>query len=363
MVGLPSFRSVTESFTRETAKMGGPGAQVIAEIGICAAGPTQCFFNIANFMTYAIPKTTLESTASFAFWGSKKLYNLATSFISNPDDALKASEKPGLLAKIYEAGAEKAVNLSLQSTSWMTGKSIEVLNAETLEFNKLNDLASAHPELLEVPVAPFKAIDLIGPGLLLGVCTHKAKANLSEALFHAKMLVTGQRLASTMYKSPIENCEMVGSCEIGVSKTKRYTTPGLIKDVFMETVFTGLWSAGAYLTYDSIYNAVNEASGNSEKAALVAQAVLIAGVVGPTVLGWLKAAVTPYSSPSQLSPSSTNQYAYIDERPITTTRQVGIHADTRNLTAGLLDSTEQLTAAEAAARLMRYRQISPEDMV
>lgn len=313
----------------------GGNLAVRAVSAFCYIFPDQCQ-SISSFVTYEIPKMAayglpkmaVESAASATFWGARKIYNVGSGFaewihpvppippvenpikagssylqnipeVSNAQNILKAIGlevqptaenliEPELsnLQKIYQEAALQANKLSLQSTSWVTGKTLEEL--EKLENSPEKIAEKIAAEKIGFSSTSFKAIDLIGPGLFLSLCANKALSNLSSALHHTKLLLTNQRMVSTAFQSPSLNSNTIAIVE----KTRRYTAARLFRDAAMESIFTALWSTGAYFTYYGIHDAVLEASGNnSMQAKFIANTILTAGIVGPIIYGWIEEAL------------------------------------------------------------------------
>lgn len=227
---------------------------------------------------YHIPKMAFESTTSVTFWGAEKIYHAGSKFaewfgvvpskeISLEGMPLESSKLEILFKKI----AAEANKLSDEATSWVTKKSVKQLTDE-----------------FAADESCFKAIDLLGPALFLGFCSNKALVNLSSAAHHAKLLLLNKRIVSTAYQSPSLTSNTVAIVE----KTQRYTTGRLLKDTVIESVFTALWSTGAYFTYEGIYKAVLEASNNNSiQASFVANTLLTAGIAVPILYGWIEEAL------------------------------------------------------------------------
>lgn len=343
--------------------LGGPLTENVTKAAICSYHPLDCAMETLKYGAYELPKAALESTASLAFWGTKQVSGMVFKYLPNLASAEATSQQTNqsALAKIYELAAQQTEKLSLHSTSWITGKSVQQLTAELAQQNSIDPNLS----LSEGPA--FKAIDLIGPSLLLYFFTQKALNNLSDAAYHAKLLVTGKRRLFTSYTTSAADHRTEDNCEIKVSKTRFYTTPRLAWYVAMETTFSGIWGFGAYISYHAIHDAVEVASNSSEQASLVANTLLITSVVAPTVFNWLKEALNPpheasnltspivpnfsYTSPQRLMRSSIEKSLTFDQQ-----QKVGIYPLTE-----LNSSSETLSPEEALKRLKEYRENKPEE--
>lgn len=256
---------------------------------------------IPDLITYEIPKMAFESTASAASWGTRKICNLGESiadWVVPPKETtpfVPGFEDSSKMQGFYDRLARETNKLSIEATSWATGKSVTRVKME----ETINPWA-------------FKAKDLIGPAFFLGFCTNQALTNLSSATHHFRLLVTNTKFVSIAYQTPALNSNTMAIVE----KTRRYTIPKLFKDTAMESILTALWSTGAYFSYRGIYNAVLDASGSAPQAAYIANTILAAGLAAPLLYSMLEEAV--FSSPdAQHKPSKIAphlEYTDADER-------------------------------------------------
>lgn len=288
------------------------GGQTFAKSAICSLFPDKCAWEFANYISYELPKTALETSASLAFWGGKKILNIAHSTfraIKPPAPGL-GLETDNQVVQTFSticSLAEKQIEkLSFTATSYVLNKPVDDL------IKKINNNIRLSQAMGDPPPIPFKAIDLLGPSLLLSLCVNKAIENFHDATTSAFNLITGKRLIAHQYKTQAANCTMIGGCPISISKTKSYTWNQLLTDSVMQTAFTALWSTGAYCAYNSIYNAVETAAESSEQAAFIANAILTGAILAPTVFSWMKDAINEKPSSNKNGPSIAPHLEYIN---------------------------------------------------
>lgn len=263
---------------------------------VCLLFPEECspttiakniLTGIPTYVAYEVPKMAFESVTSATFWGARTIYNIGSGFASWFIPAVE-NAAPSKLEKVYDALAKHAEKVSLDSTSWATGRSVTDL-ASDMSYGGSN----------------FKAVDLIGPALFLSFCANKALVNLFDALHHGRLLVMNRRMVSTAFEAPAINLSAPGAPSLKsntaiVEKTRRYTAARLFKDAAMESIFTLAYTAGACCSYQGIYNAILAASGdNAQQASYVANTILTAGIMGPILYGWIEEALYMQSSDTE----------------------------------------------------------------
>jgi hypothetical protein len=267
--------------------------KTIGRGAVCILFPEECspttiakniLSGIPIYVAYEVPKMAFESVTSATFWGARTIYNIGSGFAEWFIPAVE-NAAPSKLEKVYDALVQHAEKVSLDSTSWATGRSVTDL-ASDIAYGGSN----------------FKAVDLIGPALFLSLCANKALVNLFEALHHGRLLVMNRRMVSTAFESPAINLSAPGApSNIAiVEKTRRYTAARLFKDAAMESIFTAAWTTGAFFSYHGIFNAILTASGdNAQQASYVANTVLTAGIMGPILYGWVEEALYMPSSETE----------------------------------------------------------------
>jgi hypothetical protein len=253
---------------------------------------------LPQLITYDLPKAAFETASAGTLWGARKVSEKIGLVTPEEDKLLyqKVSEwiSPTPQRAAYNKLIENTDKLSNEATGIVTGKTIKQVAANSWYTD-----------------SPFKAVDLIGPALLLGICTNKALSHLSSALHHAKLLIINKKFVSTAYQIPALNSSTMAIVE----KTRRYTIPGLAKDTAMEAIFAALWSAGVVCTYQGIYNAVLEASSyNAAQASFIANALLAAGVVAPYFYKWIEEAIYMPEDTQHKSSKIAPQFDYTDPK-------------------------------------------------
>lgn len=270
--------------------------KTIGKGAVCLLFPEECspttiakniLGGIPTYVAYEVPKMAFESTTTAAFWGARTIYNIGSGFASWFIPAAE-NATPSNLEKVYNALVQHAEKVSLDATSWATGRSV-------------TDLASD----FSYGVSNFKAVDLIGPALFLSLCANKALANLFDTLHYAKLLVLNKRMVSTAFEAPALSLSAPGAPTLKsntaiIEKTRRYTATRLFKDTIIGSAITAGWTTGAYFSFQGIYNAILAASGdNAQQASYVANTVLTAGIMGPILYGWVEEALFAPSSASE----------------------------------------------------------------
>lgn len=275
---IEASESVAAQANFETTwNFGGSVAGNYGKAIACGLYPTPCAFKIPELAAYNIPKLAFEGTSSLA--------SKAANWLLNPSGPVDPKSLAGILQKFYLSACSEASKFSLEATSQVTKKTIEEITQGYADAD------------LGLNASTFKAVDLVGPALFLSLCTNKAARNLFDTLNHIKLFALGNWEVREAYNIPSNN----STTDITISRVKYYKTTTLARDIAMETLFTCAWGAGAYFTYNGIHNAVlDAASQNLDQAKIVTNAILITGLVAPTVFGWVKDALfTPSILPEE----------------------------------------------------------------
>lgn len=233
---------------------------------------------IPALITYEFPKLAFETTLSL----SNRCVTAFTDWIA----PVQAGSGPSKIRILQEALAKEAGKLSLEATSWATGKDIK-------------EITKGLQQAKEIDASAFKAVDLIGPAFFMGFCLNKGLSHLANAAHKftltQDMLINQSKLLETGFKVP----SFTSNSKAVFGKTKQYELSGLAKDTIMESMITLLYSAGVGFSYGSIYNVVLKASNNNAaQASYVAGMILAAGFVVPILCS---VAVDLYKGPSNTS--------------------------------------------------------------
>lgn len=313
-----SFNSTVYAHADVLSKMSGKSDDIfslrynlaklpLAKANLCSENFSKCGMIFAKYATYELPKTLLDST----FW-----------LISKGKDQL-ANELPSPLwvtEKISYAGQNirhYTPAVVTESICHINAKILNFFNATIIEKMPGNDiLQSIHNtesprhilnnilnEVTNFPDAATKWItegkasginhldknnlnsfvstELIGPAIMQVMCLERTFHHLSQAIDHFQSLKNFNEVNVKFYL--FENSDK--------NTVTRYTTDlhsrkHLLLNAFVETLFAGAWGMLSLISHQEIYNAVKEASGSSEKAFLVANAIFIGGMVGPKIFGW-----------------------------------------------------------------------------
>ncbi|HEV8052177.1 MAG TPA: hypothetical protein VGP47_06765 [Parachlamydiaceae bacterium] len=282
------------------------GGSVYQKIMACVTHRDVCIEKFSNYLVtdfpseaaYHLPKVAFETATSLTLWTGRKIFNVGERIAGwiNPaetqcpvpispsiTDLIKplaetqcpAPISPPIFESLLKIFNEQTNTLSEDATRWITGRT-----AEPITYDNQN---------------PFRASNLIGASLALAWCSHKASENLWDTVHRATLLVTNLRLLSISHP----NTSINSSTPTVITKTKMYTTTGLVVDVVMQSIFTGVWSASAYLIHKGIYNEVlTAAAGSSEHAKWTADAIVAAGIGIPLLCKFIKKALNaPVSAP------------------------------------------------------------------
>lgn len=289
-------------------------------------------YDVPKFLAYHGPKTAFETTCFIAKWTGKAAYYIGSSAVNAVKPDFINLSTPQFVEDLYNAAANQAANLSDAATSWVTDLPIpEPILAQTIPledigtsnttpmdgnftsaFDSFTNGTRTVEQTASATNSAFQATDLTGPIIAFSICSNRCYKNLLEALHHTRLLVTGQRKVATSYTIPTENSRIPTT----ISKTKTYTTPRLLKDIMMELSFATLWGAGAYYTYNGMYDNILDASGgNAEHALYVVRKIATMSGVAPVAYEWIKEALyAPASS------DSSGQSADAPQSPRTSTR-------------------------------------------
>jgi hypothetical protein len=267
---------------------------------ICASDLPQCAVDktiqALSYFTFEAGKSLAYSGSRFladgsfgaAKWAGNQFVSLADIIVKKGCQLAKVEEFDiqGPIDQACSAAKEQFDQMEKAATNYIAPKA-DALHQEQVKLAKQTNAP--------LPEA-FSALQLIGPAVLLSYCSRKASTNLSHALHHFKLLVTGTRNEAVSYTVPTYESNMQGPSVVSFTKTSQYTTFGLLKDVIMESGIATLWAGGAYLTYESILDALKAAGSEDAHAEWMAKALLTTVVVAPTLFGWVKDAFNSSSS-------------------------------------------------------------------
>jgi len=137
----------------------------------------------------------------------------------------------------------------------------------------------------------FNLTDLIGPSLLIGLCSYKSTENITSAFEHFKLIISGEREKIFNFKTEFKN--------IPAHRIEHYTLAGLTADIVMEGIFAGIWAGVGYLTTQGITDALIASNVPQAQAKTISTVIAVLSAAAPILINKLKPAsleFSPYSS-------------------------------------------------------------------
>lgn len=296
-----SFANILNFGETVGEKLGFKGA---GKAAACSLYPDRCIAEYAPkippYLAYHVPKMALETTVSITKWTGRSICHLGSTVAGWVKPDFVNITTPQVLNDLYDAAADKATYLSDEATAWVTGQPVireiiemapleEVFNPNQtpLEGNFTSGLGGNSTTWIKTvkPVTGFQATEMIGASLLIALCSYKCTKNLRDVVGNVWRLLTNEREDSASTAVNSRN-------PVTLNRTKKYTTVSLLKDIAMQSLFAGLWAAGAYCAHEGIYSEVlDAAAGNSEHARMVAITVTALSALAPTAIKWGKEAL------------------------------------------------------------------------
>lgn len=341
-----SIYSLMSDGTKENLRKGiyyvSPALGRVIDTTICLNDPSGCALKVAESAAYTFPKYAFESFISLSSLGARYTFDALTSLKERiiPTSIQETSEQTAeaILPKLYALFAEKASDLNLAATSYLTEKTVEVLK-EAIGSNE----------------STFKASHLIGPAIFLSYCANKTLSNALSTIKSSALLLTGTTFKRNDYHIPATN----GSQSLEIVDFEHNSLLELTRDVLVEGFFTGLSAAMLYLTYKGIYNQLLEASGKPEHARMMSTMVLAGSLAAPRLLKAAHALIFSPQNQDSSTKSPSNSAESYSKNAGTSSHKVGIYPHTLNLSL----SSGELSPEDAYKILNEYRKKSDADKI
>lgn len=234
-------------------------------INFCADKQAMCAFKISKFITYDLPKSSVEAITSYVPWAAKSLFQISADYLTDLGEkhhVIKAFQNGPIFSTVASI-TESIYNTTINIGSELASKSTELLLGQK-------------PLVVDGQAVPFSAFDLIGPVLFQKYCLNNTKEHLKDGLFYLKLLLTNTREYSTAYAHRTR----FGHGEI-INNTEYHTFGQLVRYAGMETLFTGLWGALSGASIYKIYDVIFEACGSHEHAFFIATSIAITNLALP----------------------------------------------------------------------------------